>query len=153
MKWFILFVGVVVVCFVAALLLGLASGGMGGPGSSLSHEPLPDDELHDDDLDELTFDVTARGYRMSQVDGVIDRLRRELRERDAELAVLRGDRVRDAEPVADSKAQADAEPAGVELADHESADAESADAAGPGDGADAAASATGEPATGGDRPA
>lgn len=151
MKWFILFVGVVVVCFVAALLLGLASGGMGGPGSSLSHEPLPDDELHDDDLDELTFDVTARGYRMSQVDGVIDRLRRELRERDAELAVLRGDQVRDAEPVPDAEPQAD-----VESADVESADAESAD---PGDGVNAAASAdagepaTGEPATGGDRPA
>lgn len=151
MKWFILFVGVVVVCFVAALLLGLASGGMGGPGSSLSHEPLPDDELHDDDLDELTFDVTARGYRMSQVDGVIDRLRRELRERDAELAVLRGDRVRDAEPVPDAEPQAD-----VESADVESADVESAD---PGHGVNAAASAdarepaTGEPATGGDRPA
>ena len=88
MKWFMLLVGLVVICFVVALMLGLVSGGMGGPGSSLSHEPLPEGELHDGDLDELTFDVTARGYRMSQVDGVVDRLRRELRERDAEIAVL-----------------------------------------------------------------
>lgn len=91
MKWFILLAGVVVLCFVVALVLGLVGGGMGGPGSSLAHEPLPEDELTDTDLDELSFDVTARGYRMSQVDGVIDRLRRELREKDEQIAVLRGE--------------------------------------------------------------
>ncbi len=91
MKWFVLLVGVVVVCFVVALVLGLVGGGMGRATSSLSHEPLPDDELHDPDLDELRFDVGLRGYRMSQVDGVVDRLRRELREKDEQIAVLRGD--------------------------------------------------------------
>ena len=69
MKWFILLVGIVVLCFVVALMLGLG-GGMGRPTSSLSHEPLPEGDLHDEDLAELRFDVTARGYRMSQVDGV-----------------------------------------------------------------------------------
>jgi len=87
-KWFILLVGIVVLCFVIALMLGLG-GGMGRPTSSLSHEPLPEDNLHDDDLAELRFDVTARGYRMSQVDGVVDRLRRELREKDEQIAFLR----------------------------------------------------------------
>lgn len=91
MKWFILLVGVVVLCFVIALVLGLVGGGMGGPGSSLAHEPLPEEELTDADFDELSLDVTARGYRMSQVDGVIDRLRRELREKDEQIAVLRGE--------------------------------------------------------------
>ncbi|GAB3081826.1 hypothetical protein GCM10027053_53430 [Intrasporangium mesophilum] len=91
MKWFILFVGVIVVCFVVALILGLASGAMSRPTSSLSHEPLPDDPIEDADFDGLAFDVAARGYRMSQVDGVVDRLRRELREKDAEIAVLRGE--------------------------------------------------------------
>ncbi|WP_254666426.1 DivIVA domain-containing protein [Humibacillus sp. DSM 29435] len=91
MKWFVLLVGVVVVCFVVALVLGLVGGGMGRATSSLSHEPLPDDELRDPDLDELRFDVGLRGYRMSQVDGVVDRLRRELREKDEQIAVLRGD--------------------------------------------------------------
>lgn len=92
MKWFILVVGLVVVCFVAALLLGLVrGGGMGAPTSSMRHEPLPDEPLTDDDLDGLAFDVTARGYRMSEVDAVVDRLRRELRERDEQIAVLRGD--------------------------------------------------------------
>ena len=91
MKWFVLLVGVVVVCFVVALVLGLVGGGMGAATSSLQHEPLPDDELRDDDLDELRFDVGLRGYRMTQVDGVVDRLRRELRERDEQIAVLRGE--------------------------------------------------------------
>lgn len=91
MKWFVLFVGVIVVCFFVALVLGLVGGGMGRATSSLSHEPLPDDELHDPDLDELRFDVGLRGYRMSQVDGVLDRLRRELREKDEQIAVLRSE--------------------------------------------------------------
>ena len=80
MKWFILFVGIVVICLVAALVLGLISGGVGGRTSSLRHEPLPDTPLTEADLEGLQLDVTARGYRMSQVDGVLDRLRRELRE-------------------------------------------------------------------------
>lgn len=92
MKWFILLVGIVVLCFVVALMLGWVgglAGGLGRPASSLSHEPLPEDELHNDDLEELAFDVTFRGYRMSQVDGVLDRLRRELREKDEHIAFLR----------------------------------------------------------------
>ena len=90
MKWFILFVGVIVVCFVVALILGLVGGAMSRPTSSLSHEPLPDEPIDDADFDDLVFDVGVRGYRMSQVDGVVDRLRRELREKNAEIAVLRG---------------------------------------------------------------
>lgn len=89
MKWFILFVGIVFLCFVVALMLGLLGGGMGRPSASLSHERLPEGELHDADLDELVLDVTVRGYRMSQVDGVVDRLRRELRDKDEQIAVLR----------------------------------------------------------------
>ena len=91
MKWFILFVGIVVLCFVVALILGLAGGGLGRNTTSLGHEPLPDEPIRDSDFDDLVFDVGARGYRMSQVDGVVDRLRRELREKDEEIAVLRGD--------------------------------------------------------------
>jgi hypothetical protein len=90
-KWFILFVGIVVLCFVVALILGLAGGGLGRAATSLSHEPLPDEPIRDADFEDLVFDVGARGYRMSQVDGVVDRLRRELREKDEEIAVLRGD--------------------------------------------------------------
>lgn len=91
MKWFILVVGLVVVCFVAALLLGLITGGMGAPTSSMRHEPLPETPLTDEDLDGLHLDVTVRGYRMSEVDAVIGRLRRELREKDEQIAVLTAD--------------------------------------------------------------
>lgn len=90
MKWFILLVGLLVICFVAALVLGLIGGGMGRATSSLHHDPLPDTPLTDDDLDGLRFDVTARGYRMSEVDAVIARLQRELREKDEQIAVLAG---------------------------------------------------------------
>ena len=108
MKWFILFVGIIVLCFVVALILGLAGGGLGRGTSSLSHEPLPDEPIRDADFDDLVFDVSPRGYRMSQVDGVVDRLRRELREKDEEIAVLRGD---DAVPAAEPAEPASAEPA------------------------------------------
>ncbi|WP_404388351.1 cell division protein DivIVA [Humibacillus xanthopallidus] len=126
MTWFILFVGVVVVCFVAALVLGLigagSAGGLGGGTRSLSHEPLPDDPIEDTDFDDLVFDVGLRGYRMSQVDGVVDRLRRELREKDEEIAVLRGGPsapVR-AEVTERSRATAQADPA-EHAAQHEHA--------------------------------
>ncbi len=91
MKWFILLVGILFLCFVVALVLGIVGGGMGGPTSSLSHERLPEGELKDEDFDQLVFDVALRGYRMSQVDGVVDRLRRELRDKDDQIAALRGD--------------------------------------------------------------
>lgn len=112
MKWFILLVGIVVLCFIVALMLGLG-GGMGRPTSSLSHEPLPEGDLHDGDLDELRFDVTVRGYRMSQVDGVVDRLRRELREKDEHIAFLRSGSVRTPDEPAAEEADA-AEPAADE---------------------------------------
>jgi DivIVA domain-containing protein len=90
-KWFILLVGIVVLCGVVALLLGYAGGGMGRATSTLSHEPLPEDELTDADLEQLRFDVGLRGYRMSEVDAVIGRLRRELKDKDEQIAVLRGE--------------------------------------------------------------
>lgn len=113
MKWFILLVGIVVLCLVVALLLGLAGGGLGRASSSLSHEPLPDEPIADSDFDDLVFDVGMRGYRMSQVDGVVDRLRRELREKDEEIAVLRG------EPLAGDTDAAAAEPDTEEAPQHE----------------------------------
>jgi DivIVA domain-containing protein len=112
-KWFILVVGLVVVCFVVALLLGLVSGGMGAPTSSMRHEPLPDTPLTEEDLDSLQLDVTARGYRMSEVDAVISRLRRELREKDEQIAVLTADVTGERQPIAPAPAAsppADGEP-------------------------------------------
>ncbi|KRF48556.1 cell division protein DivIVA [Terrabacter sp. Soil811] len=111
MKWFILLVGIVVLCSVVALILGLAGGGLGRNTTSLSHEPLPDEPIRDTDFDDLVFDVGARGYRMSQVDGVVDRLRRELREKDEEIAVLRGDAPAELAPEPAQHVPGPAEPA------------------------------------------
>ncbi|MDN5790155.1 MAG: DivIVA domain-containing protein [Micrococcales bacterium] len=87
--WIILLAGLVIICLVVAAILGLLGAGMGPATSSLHHEPLTEEPLTDEEVGAIEFDVTARGYRMSQVDGVIDRLRRELREKDEEIAVLR----------------------------------------------------------------
>ncbi len=92
--WFILFVGVVVVCFVAALVLGLIGAGSvgglgGGDAQPVARAAARRPDRSTADFDDLVFDVGLRGYRMSQVDGVVDRLRRELREKDEEIAVLR----------------------------------------------------------------
>jgi hypothetical protein len=116
-KWFILFVGIVVLCFVVALILGLAGGGLGRNTTSLSHEPLPDEPIRDTDFDDLVFDVGARGYRMSQVDGVVDRLRRELREKDEEIAVLRGDNTPESAPEPAASAEPAEEPDAAEQSD------------------------------------
>ena len=122
MKWFILLVGIIVVCAVVAMILGLAGGGLGRPTASLSHEPLPEGPIADDDFDDLVFDVSARGYRMGQVDGVIDRLRRELREKDEQIAVLRGDATEPDDATEPSEPTEPTEPTGASQL-HEPAEA------------------------------
>jgi DivIVA domain-containing protein len=51
---------------------------------------LPEQPVGPDDLDALKFNVVLRGYKMAEVDAVLHRLSRELAERDAVLAELRG---------------------------------------------------------------
>lgn len=88
---------VLVVVVVAALLIGVgvlvAVRGGGDVAEAAPESPyfrLPDDgPLIPADLDAVRFSTTIRGYRMAEVDEVLDRLTRELRRRDAELAGLR----------------------------------------------------------------
>jgi DivIVA domain-containing protein len=50
---------------------------------------LPDDRpLHREDVDSVRFAVGVRGYRMDEVDDVLDRLAVEVAERDARIAEL-----------------------------------------------------------------
>lgn len=58
------------------------------PTRSAAHEPLPA-AVTPAAVDALRFDQAARGYRMSQVDAVLDRVRDELSLRDEEIARLR----------------------------------------------------------------
>jgi DivIVA domain-containing protein len=87
--WFVLFVAVVLVVLTTAAVLGRVDGSLGDATTSLSHEPLPDTPLTPDDIEQLHFDTAMRGYRMSQVDDVIDRLRREISDLDEALSRVR----------------------------------------------------------------
>ena len=89
MIWLALFVAVVVAVVTAAAVLGRVDGSMADATTTMSHVPLPEDQLAPADIDELRFDTAMRGYRMSQVDGVIDRLRREIADLDDELTRVR----------------------------------------------------------------
>jgi DivIVA domain-containing protein len=73
----------------ASLLLG--RGGT-QPAAEQDRSPvaLPDDRpVSADDVRGLQFSVTARGYRMTEVDWLLDQFALVLDERDAEIAALR----------------------------------------------------------------
>ncbi|MCA1823941.1 MAG: DivIVA domain-containing protein [Frankia sp.] len=83
---------VIKVLAIAAVLFGVFAI-IAGQGEGLDEiapdgaEPeLPPGRLHADDVEGVRFSLAFRGYRMAEVDTVIDRLARELAERDAELA-------------------------------------------------------------------
>lgn len=76
---------------VASLLLGR---GETQPPADPDRSPveLPDDRpVVADDLRGLRIAVTARGYRMVEVDWLLDQLAQTLDERDAEIAALRAE--------------------------------------------------------------
>jgi len=80
----------VVVCGVAAVAMGY--------GGSITHfapdwpgRPLPEDRtLRADDVTGARFSLAFRGYRMSEVDAVLDRLALEIHQRDARIEQLSG---------------------------------------------------------------
>lgn len=88
MEWFI--------AVVAVAALGVAAMAAAGGVGEMSPQPvrdtfvpqLPERPLSAQDLRDLRFGVTLRGYSMAQVDEVLDRLATELAERDARLAQL-----------------------------------------------------------------
>lgn len=89
MEWFIAVV-VVAALGVAAIV---AAGGLGSmpaePTRDVFRQDLPGDRrLTGEDLRRLRFGVAVRGYAMSQVDDVLDRLSGEVAERDRRIADL-----------------------------------------------------------------
>lgn len=86
-------VGIVVVIGLAtAIALGF-SGGMSvqsaAPTSSVGGHPLPEGPVTSDTLSSVRFDRALRGYRMDQVDAVMDRLYERLAELESERATPR----------------------------------------------------------------
>lgn len=79
--------GVVVVFAVAAVAVG-RGGGLDPVESDLLRPSLPSGPISAGDLDSVRFAVGFRGYRMDQVDDVLNRLGHELTERDTRISEL-----------------------------------------------------------------
>jgi len=88
--WLFLLLAMSVIAVVAALVTGRIGGGMDAPVSSLPFRGLPPEAVNPGDLETLRFSPALRGYRMDEVDQVLDRLGTELRRRDDEIARLDG---------------------------------------------------------------
>ncbi|MFE7611385.1 MULTISPECIES: DivIVA domain-containing protein [Streptomyces] len=90
MFWFLLIAMVVVVAAVTLVVLGGDDGGgLRDAEPDRLYDPLPDDRpVVRADVDAVRIPLSVRGYRMSEVDDVLDRLGAELTERDARIAEL-----------------------------------------------------------------
>lgn len=88
MEWFLAVV-VVAILGVAAVA---AAGGMGEMAEQPVHDTfaqdLPQRPLGAAEVADLRFGMTLRGYAMRQVDDVLDRLAREIADRDATIEAL-----------------------------------------------------------------
>ena len=84
-------VAVVVVFAVAATAVG-RGGGLDAADPDLVVPWLPDHDITPEDVAAVRFAVAFRGYRMDQVDDVLQRLGEELTARDQRIAALEGAR-------------------------------------------------------------
>jgi DivIVA domain-containing protein len=87
----VLVVFVVVIVVVVFAVAAVASGrgdGLDAPERDLATPWLPDGPVSPGDVEAVRFAIGFRGYRMDQVDEVLDRLGRELAARDDRIAAL-----------------------------------------------------------------
>lgn len=102
---------------IVALLAAVGWLAIGGGGHMSEPEPdrpdlaLPGDGLlAREDVDRVRFSVGARGYRMDEVDDVLDRLAQEIELREQRIAELEGRAPKQsASPDDDSEAESEAE--------------------------------------------
>ncbi|MCX2969673.1 MULTISPECIES: DivIVA domain-containing protein [Streptomyces] len=96
MYWFLLLALLAVVAAVTLAVVG-SGDGRGGPARGGLSDPVPDGRvvalpadrpLARPDVAGLRLPLALRGYRMDEVDEVLDRLGAELAERDARIAEL-----------------------------------------------------------------
>jgi DivIVA domain-containing protein len=83
--------GVVLVLFAAAAVATREGTVMADAPQDLPDLDLPDGPLHAQDVARVRFSMAPRGYRMSEVDAVLDRLAAELADRDRRLRELGAD--------------------------------------------------------------
>ena len=80
--------GVVLVLFVAAVLSTREGPVLADAPQDVADLDLPEGPLEPEDVTALRFGLAPRGYRMSEVDAVLDRLAAELADRDRRIALL-----------------------------------------------------------------
>jgi DivIVA domain-containing protein len=85
---FLLLIVVLLIGLTAAAVMGRISGFMAEPTSSHAFSGPPEGSISADDIEQLHFDQGLRGYRMDQVDEVIDALGARLRELEAKVGSL-----------------------------------------------------------------
>jgi DivIVA domain-containing protein len=90
--WFMLIALVAVVAGVALAVLGDGGVLRDVEPDRLDHRLPEERPVGRADIDGLRLPVAVRGYRMADVDDVLDRLSAELTERDARIAELEADR-------------------------------------------------------------
>ena len=105
MTWLFTLLAVAVIAVAAGVVTGRISGGMAPAPSSSPFRGLPPEGFVPADLEGLRFTPVLRGYRMDEVDQVLDQVGDQLRRRDAEIdrlnALLRGETLDDQGPEAD----------------------------------------------------
>jgi DivIVA domain-containing protein len=87
--WLFTVLAMAVIALVAGVVTGVIGGGMDAPEPSSPFRGLPPEGIVPGDLETLRFSAVVRGYRMDEVDQVLDRVAEELRRRDDEIARLR----------------------------------------------------------------
>jgi len=85
---FLLLIVVLLIGLTAAAVMGRIGGFMAEPTSSHAFSGVPPGSLSADDIEQVHFDQGLRGYRMDQVDDVIDAMSARLRELETEVAAL-----------------------------------------------------------------
>lgn len=85
---FLLVIVVLLIGLTTAAAMGRISGFMADPTSSHAFAGVPAGSLTADDIGPLRFDRALRGYRMDQVDEVIDALSTRLRELETDGAAV-----------------------------------------------------------------
>ena len=85
---FLALIGVVIVLFAAAVLSTRSGPVLADAPPDAVHPTLPPGPLQPEDVAAVRFDMALRGYRMSEVDEVLQRLAADLRARDERIAAL-----------------------------------------------------------------
>ena len=102
MMLFFILLGIVVLGGIAVVAAGQGDGLEPAPVDRAPFEFPAERMVSRPDVDRLKFSVGLRGYRMDEVDDVLDRLALDIEQRDLEIAVLRaqvGSHARAAAPV------------------------------------------------------